>query len=114
MSTVLDDASLNVYVNLDRTLPASLKLKVGQNLLFVRALSNASGPILRKLTMPKPYFVTADLSYGLHVPGQPQGTYILALGLVHTAGKAAIQIEFAPEDICAALPKSLSLSVEIS
>ena len=95
MSTNANAASLNVYVNLDCASPASLRLKVGQNLLFVRSFRCAGGPFLHSLQMPAPCFVTAnDVAYGAEVVGQPPGTYIVALGLVHSVGTGEIVIRF--------------------
>lgn len=89
----------NVYVNLDQALPASLKLKVGQNLVFVRELSCAGEPFLNSLKMPEPFFVTAhDLPYDTRIPGQAPGMYVVGLGLVHSAGTGEILIRFSSSE----------------
>jgi hypothetical protein len=95
MSTNVKTAPLNVYVNLDCTAPASLRLKGGQNLLFVRSFRCAGGAFVRSLYMPAPCFVTADdVAYGTAIVGQPPGTYIVALALVHSEGTGEIVIRF--------------------
>lgn len=90
----------NVYVDLD-ALPAALQLKVGQNLIFVRAFSRVGEPFLRSLKMPAPCFVTADkVDYGTKIPDQPADTFVLALGLVNAAGSGEILIRFACQTGC--------------
>ena len=100
MSTRKKVAPGNVYVDLDSALTGQLKLKVGQNLIFIRAFSCAGGPFLRSLKMPVPYFVTADINHGTQIPGQPKDTYVVALGLVHSAGTGEILIRFEPQTSC--------------
>lgn len=85
----------NVYVNLDQTLPPSLSLRQGQNLVFLRDFDCAGAPFLRSLKMPAPFFVTADeIPYGTRLPGQPKGSYIAGFGLVSAAGTGQILIRF--------------------
>lgn len=104
----------NVYVNLDRTLPLCLKLKQGQNLIFIREFSCAGGPFLHSLKMPEPCFVTAPVSHGVRFPGQPEATYVLGLGLVNSAGKGEILIEFDSQSPCTAarFTKRLPFNIE--
>lgn len=95
MSTVPMNPQGNRYVNLDRQLPALLRLRVGQNLIFLRDISCAGGPFLRALKMPAPCFVQAgDVPYGTKIPGQAEDTYVVALGLVDSTGHGEILIEF--------------------
>ena len=95
MSTAADNPIGNRYVNLDRQLPALLRLRLGQNLIFLRDFSCAGGPFLRSLKMPSPCFMQADdVPYGTKIPGQPEGTYIVALGLVNEAAHGEILIQF--------------------
>ena len=97
----------NVYVDLD-ALPASLKLNVGQNLIFVRSFSCAGEAFLRSLNMPAPCFVAADkLDYGSKIPGQPKDTFVLDLGLVRSAGCGEIHIRFACQSSCQKSPGRL-------
>ncbi len=114
MNRRFEDSRLNVYVNLDCALPASLKLQLGQNLLFVREFSKASGPFLQQLSMPEPYFVTANLSYGVQIPGQPEGTYLVGLGLVHSVGNGVILISFRAQVSCTPSQVSMRLPFVIS
>lgn len=105
----------NVYVNLDCALPASLRLSVGQSLIFVRAFSFAGGPFLHSLTMPSPCFVSADdVRYGTQIAGQPSGTYIVALGLVHSAGTGEIAIQFASRSPGSVSPRPKQLKFTIT
>ncbi len=88
----------NVYVDLD-SLPASLRLRPGQNLIFVRSFCLSGGAYLDSVSMPEPFFVSAkDPRYGQEIPGQPRGTYVLALALVHECGSGEILISFSSRD----------------
>lgn len=113
MNKRFEDTRLNVYVNLDCTLPALLRLKVGQNLILVRFVDNPEAPFLERLRLPAPCFVTADVKHGLQIPGQPAGTYVVGLGLVNNAGKGAIEISFRSQDACVKNPVNMRLPFEV-
>lgn len=96
MISRLNAAPANVYVHLDRTLPNSLDLRIGQNLIFVRAFSGGRDKYLRSLNLPDDCFLKAnDIPYGTSLPGQEEGTYIAGLALAWRCGSGRIAIEFA-------------------
>lgn len=100
----------NVYVNLDRTLPTSLKLIQGQNLIFVRALGSAGDKILRRLDLPAPYFVSAgELPHGYEIPGQPARTFVVAVALAYSCGSSLISIEYESNSSCGTLRPRVKL-----
>lgn len=115
MSKRLDLETANVYVNLDRNLPFLLKLKPGENLIFLRNLDSAGNFLLHSLKMPEPYFVTAhDIPHGTKIPGQPEFTYVLALAKANASGKGEIEIRFELEQGCATRTIRKSLPFVIS
>lgn len=99
MSTAISTPPGNRYVNLDRELPVLVRLRVGQNLILLRDFCCAGEPFLRSVKMPAPCLMQADdLPYGTKIPGQPEGTYVAALGLVNEAGHGEILIEFSSSE----------------
>lgn len=114
MCTKPNSAPGNVYVNLDRTLPTSLNLIQGQNLIFVRALGSAGDKILRRLELPAPYFVSSgELPRGYEIPGQPARTFVLSVSLVNQCGSGLISIEFESASDCALTRPRLKLPFSI-
>ena len=83
----------NVFVNLDRPLPKRLKLIQGQNVAIVRDVSEAGEYIVRSLQMSSPIHQADKVSYGLHLPGQPEATFIVGLGAALEAGSGEITIQ---------------------
>ncbi|MBX9687406.1 MAG: hypothetical protein K2X27_11935 [Candidatus Obscuribacterales bacterium] len=104
----------NVYVNLDCRVPASLKLSVGHNLVILRNLSAAGGKLLRCVQMPSPCFVSATVPYGTTFPGQPQDTYVVALGLVAVCGTGEIVIQFCKSAEPCSVPRSIRIGFSIT
>ncbi|MBX9570058.1 MAG: hypothetical protein K2X77_14255 [Candidatus Obscuribacterales bacterium] len=86
----------NVFVNLDRPLPAHLKLKLGQNIAIVRDVSSAGENIVRSLIMSDPLVQDDKVSSGLHIPGQPADTFVVGLGAALKEGSGEITIRLGP------------------
>jgi hypothetical protein len=86
----------NVFVNLDRPLPAHLKVKVGQNIAIVRDVSSAGENVVQSLIMPDPLLQDDKVSTGLHIPGQPTDTFVVGLAAALKEGTGEITIRLGP------------------
>ncbi len=80
----------NVFVNLDRPLPAHLKIKVGQNIAIVRDVSSAGESVVQSLIMPDPLLQDDTVSTGLQIPGQPTDTFVVGLAAALKEGTGEI------------------------
>jgi len=99
----------NVFVDVD-TLPDSLSLIVGQNLIFVRKFAATGDALLNSIEMPPACFVVAGkVDHGMNIPGQPPNSYIAALALTNAAGCGDIRIRFQSRDGCSPSVHSVRL-----
>lgn len=92
MCTNESESPGNVFVNLDRPLPARLNLRKSQTIAIVRDVSSAADNVVRSLTMPRPILQADKVDYGLQLPGQPVDTFIVGLGAAWAEGCGEITI----------------------